>query len=184
MSALHRFEFDELPAEIRRRLAARVERLGYLGEFFKCAAHQPAALAAFIDFTEAGKGALPDRLVELIALSCAVWMGNDYERHQHERLCVKLGFDIAWIGAVCRLDAEGQSVLGDDEALVQRLVLTMLDSKGKAAGSLFEETVARLGQAEAMAVLMVVGRYVVHGLIVNSLDLAPPVPSIFAGERA
>ena len=120
----------------------------------------------------------------MIALSCAVWMGNDYERHQHERLCVKLGFDIAWIGAVCRLDAEGQSVLGDDEALVQRLVLTMLDSKGKAAGSLFEETVARLGQAEAMAVLMVVGRYVVHGLIVNSLDLAPPVPSIFAGERA
>ena len=29
----------------------------------------------------------------------------------------------------------------------------------------------------AIAVLMLIGRYVTHALMVNTLDLAPPVPS-------
>ena len=35
------------------------------------------------------------------------------------------------------------------------------------------------GPEPAVAVMMVLGRYLVHALIVNSLGLAPPVPSIF-----
>jgi hypothetical protein len=31
-----------------------------------------------------------------------------------------------------------------------------------------------------MAVLLVIGRYVTHSLVVNALALAPPVESIFA----
>ena len=31
-----------------------------------------------------------------------------------------------------------------------------------------------------MAVLFLIGRYVMHAYVVNALDLAPPVPSIFA----
>ncbi|MBB4633386.1 carboxymuconolactone decarboxylase family protein [Sphingosinicella soli] len=184
MSTLHRFEFDELPKEIGDRLAPRVTRLGYLGEFFKCAAHQPEALAAFIDFTEAGKKGLPDNLVELIALSCAVWMGNDYERNQHERLCIKLGFHREWVAAVERLKPAEEPLLGDDERSIQRLVLSMLETRGKDSGALFDEAIHRLGEAPAIAVLMVVGRYVVHALLVNSLGLAPPVPSIFAEVEA
>lgn len=65
-----------------------MKRLGYLGEFFKCAAQQPRVLAAFIEFTEASQKGLSSRLVEVIALTCTAWMGDTYERNQHERLCV------------------------------------------------------------------------------------------------
>ena len=63
----------------------RVERLGYLGEFFQCAANVPDALLAFDVFTAALKRALPDRVTEVVALTVATRLGNAYERHQHER---------------------------------------------------------------------------------------------------
>jgi hypothetical protein len=36
-----------------------------------------------------------------------------------------------------------------------------------------------VGPAQAMAVLMLIGRYATHAFIVNALQLTPPVPSIF-----
>jgi hypothetical protein len=176
---VRRLEFEELAPEVADRLSARVKRLGYLGEFFRCAGHQPRALAAFIDFTEAGKGALDDRLVEVIALTVAGWMDNAYERHQHERLSMRLGYGRDWIESVNRLKPDEPSVLQPEERRMQRLVLAILETRGKGAGALFEEAVAQIGQESAVAVLMVVGRYVTHALIVNTLALAPPVPSIF-----
>jgi hypothetical protein len=174
-----RLEFEELAPAVADRLSARVKRLGYLGEFFRCAAHQPQALAAFIDFTEAGKGALDDRLVEVIALTVASWMDNAYERHQHERLSMRLGFGRDWIESINRLKPDEPSILKPEERRMQRLVLGILETRGKGAAALFEETVAEIGQESAVAVLMVIGRYVTHALIVNTLALAPPVPSIF-----
>ena len=44
--SVRRLEFDEFAPQVADRLRARVARLGYLGEFFKCTAHQPEALAA------------------------------------------------------------------------------------------------------------------------------------------
>ena len=76
---------------LRSRLKARVDRLGYLGEFFQVAAHQPEALAGFIAFTEALKEHLDWRLAEVIALTVATETGNAYERVQHERLALTLG---------------------------------------------------------------------------------------------
>jgi hypothetical protein len=174
-----RLEFDELPTAVATRLAPRVKRLGYLGEFFKCTAHQPEALSAFIDFTEAGKGALDDRLVEVVALTVARWMDNSYERHQHERLSVRLGFGRDWVEAVNQLKPDFAPGLRPEERRLQRLVLAILETRGKQVGALFEQAVAELGQDSAIAVLMVIGRYVTHALIVNTLALAPPVPSIF-----
>ncbi len=179
MSALPRLEFDELEPGLADYLDARVKRLGYLGEFFKCAGHQPKALLAFMEYTEAGKADLPKKLTETIALSVAGFMGNSYERNQHERLSVRLGFGRDWVEAVNALNPEAQSLMTDDEQAVQRLVLTILDSKGHDAGAEFEALVQRVGPEQAMAILMVAGRYVVHAMIVNTLDLAPPVPSIF-----
>jgi hypothetical protein len=174
-----RIDFDQLPETVAIRLRPRVERLGYLGEFFKCTAHQPEALGAFIDFTEAGKGALDERLLEVIALTVAGWMNNAYERHQHERLSVRLGFGREWVAAVNELDPNSSDVLKAEERRLQRLVLAILETRGQGAGELFEEAVAELGQKCAIAVLMVIGRYVTHAIIVNTLALAPPVPSIF-----
>jgi hypothetical protein len=179
MPALPRLEKNEFPSDLVARLEPRIKRLGYLGEFFKCAAHQPEALAAFIDFTESAKEGLPKRLVEAVALTAAGWMSNAYERNQHERLCVRLGFGPDWVASVNRLAPATESALTAQERSVQRLVLTVLESRGTEAGPLFDEAVASLGPKQAVAVLMVIGRYVVHGLFVNTLRLAPPVPSIF-----
>jgi hypothetical protein len=178
---LPRKSWEEFPRELTSRLDARVKRLGYLGEFFKCAAHQPEALAAFIDFTESGKGSLPSRLVEIIALTCAGWMGNAYERNQHERLSVRLGFGHDWVAAVNASDPESQSALAPEEKKLQRVVLEVLGSHGKSerAHALFREMAAERGPEQATAILMVIGRYLVHAIFVNTLDLAPPVPSIF-----
>lgn len=178
MSSVPKIPFEALPQTLADALRPRVKRLGYFGEFFQYAAHQPEALLAFNQFTEAGKGGLPDKLVELVALTCAGWMDNAYERHQHERLCVRLGYGRDWVAAVNALDSNHNG-LSDDERLVQMFLLTVLDSRGHEAGPMFERVVAALGPAGAIAVLMVLGRYVVHGLFVNTLGLAPPVPSIF-----
>ena len=81
-----RLEMNELAPNVQETLAARVKRLGYLGEFFKCSGHNPDVLVSFMEMTEALKEALPDRLTEVGALTVAGAMGNAYERHQHERL--------------------------------------------------------------------------------------------------
>jgi alkylhydroperoxidase family enzyme len=174
-----RLELDQLEPSLAARLAPRVARLGYLGEFFKCAGHQPAALKAFADFTEDSKKGLPNRLVEVVALSAAMRLGNSYERNQHERLCVRLGFGKEWIGAVEALDPDNAPALSDAERSVQRYVLSALERMGHGAAGALEAVVEELGQEAAVAVMLVLGRYAVHGLIVNSLELAPPVPSVF-----
>jgi hypothetical protein len=184
MSRLARIGFDELPPELAAALEPRVKRLGYLGEFFKCAAHQPEALLAFMKFTECSKQGLQSALVEVIALSVAGWTANAYERNQHERLCIRSGASKNWIAAVNELNPDRDSPMTAQERALQRLVITILESRGNGATAQFEEIVASLGNAAAMAVLMVIGRYVVHGLIVNTLALSPPVPSIFEDEAS
>ncbi|MDF7775619.1 carboxymuconolactone decarboxylase family protein [Sphingomonas sp. AOB5] len=177
--AIPRLDFWDLEPRLAEALRPRVERLGYLGEFFRCAGHQPDALRAFVDFTEAAKAGLPKKLVEVIALTAAGWMGNDYERNQHERFAVRQGFARTWVADVNRLDPDAAFLLSEEERLVQRFTLSALESKGKAAGPLLAELSAALGHYQAIAVLMILGRYVVHAIFVNTLELAPPVPSIF-----
>lgn len=178
-SSLPRIEWSDFPETLAAKLEPRVKRLGYLGEFFKCAAHQPRALAAFIDFTEASQDGLSQRLAEVVALTCTSRMGNDYERNQHERLSLRLGFGRDWVAAVEALQPDKDSVLTAEEQAVQRLTLAALETRGKTSGELFEKTVQSMGSQPAMAILMVTGRYVAHGLIVNTLELKPAVPSIF-----
>lgn len=176
-----RLEMDDLDPVLAGTLAARVKRLGYLGEFFKVCGHQPQSLMAFMQLTDALKEALPDRLTETVALSVATLCGNAYERHQHERLSEKLGLGRDWILAVMALDPEGQG-LAPDEAAAQRLVVDALRDHGHGAAGRLAELTSLVGHAQAIAVLMLVGRYATHALIVNALELAPPVPTIFAPE--
>src|SRR5713101_8139654 len=117
----------EMAPELAKMLRPRVERLGYLGEFFRCAAHQPAALLSFMAFTEDLKRALPVRLTETVALTVSTELDNAYERHQHERLCLKLGLGDAWIRAVEARDPHrgperpARQELSDIERRVQEL---------------------------------------------------------------
>jgi ornithine cyclodeaminase len=173
---IDRLGLDSLPAELRSLLLPKVERLGYLGEFFQVAGHQPDALGHFVGFTEALKQALPFRLTELVALSVSTWSGNDYERHQHEQLCLAQGLAREWIEAIERL-APAAAPLEPEERLAQELTLAMLERTGRGARALLERLVSRVGPAIAVGILLCVGRYIAHASFTNVLELAPPVPS-------
>lgn len=181
---ISRLEFDQLDRQVQNVLRARVERLGYLGEFFKCTGHQPAVLTPFMEMTEALKQALPDRLTETGALTVATLMGNAYERHQHERLSRKLGFGEAWVAAVERVSPADAPEMDDAERAVQQLIVAVLERRGKDVAAELDAVIRMIGADQAIAILFLIGRYVTHALIVNALDLAPPVPSIFDEQPA
>ena len=174
-----RLSLDELAPELAGKLRPRVARLGYLGEFFACAGHQPAALAGFVDFTEALKEALPARLTQLLALSVAGELGNDYEKNQHERLARRLGLARAWIAAVNARDPEHAVGLDATDRAAQALALAVVRRAGRGVARELETVVERLGAELAVGVLLVIGRYVAHAAFVNALEIRPPVPSIF-----
>jgi alkylhydroperoxidase family enzyme len=174
-----RLSADQMPAELTAFLRPRVERLGYLGEFFQCTAHQPAALLSFLEFTEHLKHALPNNLTEVVALSIAVLMDNAYERVQHERLSLKLGFSQEWLREVLSVSPDDARVLSEQERLVQQLVLSVVHRGGRDTAPELEFVTRAIGPAQAIAVLMLIGRYMSHALIVNVLNLAPPpLPSL------
>jgi alkylhydroperoxidase family enzyme len=183
MSAeIERLEMSALAPALQQALAARVKRLGYLGEFFKCTGHQPDVLLPFMAMTDALKDALPDRLTEIGALTVAVAMGNDYERNQHERLSEKLGFGRDWIAAVIETAPDADGPLRPEERAVQRLALAVIERRGHDVAVEFESVIEAIGSEQAVALLFLIGRYVMHAYIVNALALAPPVPSIFAAS--
>lgn len=177
-----RLEMDDLAPKLAQQLGPRVERLGYLGEFFKCTGHAPDVLYHFMELTEALKKALPDKLTELGALSVAGVMGNDYERHQHERLSKTLGFGEDWVRAVNALDPDQEPLLSAEEKLVQKYVLAALTTNGHETEPQFGAMVDSIGHAQAIAVIMLIGRYITHAIAVNTLGLVPPVRSIFETE--
>lgn len=183
---------DALRADVAEMLRPRVARLGYLGEFFTCAAHQPAALMSFMAFTEDLKRALPERITEAVALTVSTELGSAYERHQHERLSLKLGFGEAWVRAVMALqpdvarpfqgadrgaESPARPELSDAERRVQALTLAVIRRHGHRTSGELESVVASIGHEQALAVLMLIGRYVTHALMVNCLELQPPVAS-------
>lgn len=173
---------DELDPAVRQRLQSKIDRLGYLGDFFQVTAHQPESLAAFIDYTDATKRALPDDLAEVVALTVATASGNDYERHQHERLSVKLGLGKDWVGEVTRLDPD-HATLTVAQGHTQRWVLAVLEDHGRGTHAELDRLVQELGPKDAVAVALMCGRYVAHATIANSFGIQPPVPSIFAADE-
>ena len=172
-----RLSFSELDPQLAKMLRPKVERLKYLGEFFQCTGHQPRALMSFYSLTEDLKDALPDNLTESVALTVAAKMRNDYERVQHERLALKLGFGEEWVREVFSLEANDRSRLSPEELLVQRFCIAVLERDGHETKAEFESVIKAIGYKDAVAVLMLIGRYVMHALIANSLPLEPPVSS-------
>lgn len=160
-------------------LQPRVKRLGYLGEWFSCAAHAPEVLLAFMNFTDALKDAIPERAGETLVLTIATWLGNDYERHQHERLCVRLGFGRDWIADVEKLNPGEAGLLSESERAAQSYALAVLRTQGRNAQQEFAKLLDHFTYAESVAAVMLVGRYFTHSVGVHTLGLKPPVPSIF-----
>jgi alkylhydroperoxidase family enzyme len=172
-----RLPYSELEPQLAELLRPKVERLNYLGEFFQCAGHQPRALISFYTLTEDLKEALPDNLTELVALTIAAKMDNAYERVQHERLTLKLGFSEAWVREVISLNARPGRQLSETEFLVQQLAIAILERAGHKTTTELERVIEAIGHKQAVAILMLIGRYVMHALISNCLALEPPVSS-------
>jgi hypothetical protein len=60
----------------------------------------------------------------------------------------------------------------------------VLERHGHGVDTELDAVIDAVGPAAAVAVLMLIGRYVTHALMVNALALAPPVPSPLASPDA
>ncbi|MDA8312235.1 MAG: carboxymuconolactone decarboxylase family protein [Actinomycetota bacterium] len=176
MGQIRRLRFDELAPVLQDVLRAKVERLGYLGEFFAVGGHQPEATAAFQSFTEALKHALPAELTEVVALTVASVLGNGYEQSQHERLARTLGFSEGWIAAA--VGRGDPTALSARAGVARQLALAVVDRYGHEAAGELERAVDELGEEAAVGVLLTVGRYVAHALVANTLELVAPVEGV------
>ena len=189
--AITPLDFDELPPPLRDALRSRYERLGYLGDFFRHMAHQPAALLAFEQFTHECKQALPVLVAEAVALTVSTRLGNDYERTQHERLAVRSGATRAWVESVERLAPDATpaaTTLDQAVRAAQRFALAAIDglATGEGNGSAPPASAVRLDElveltddATAAAIALLTARFVAHALVSRACRLRPPVPSIF-----
>lgn len=174
-----RIEQRDMPPALANYLEPRVKRLGYLGEMFKVGANAPEVLLDFMRFTESLKAAVPFDAGETVVLSVAALMRNDYERHQHERLCVRNGLSREWIAQVQTLEPQRTSLMTPAQRAAQAFALALVRSAGRGAGAEFDALAPHFTPAQAMALSFLVGRYMTHALIVNLLGLVAPVPSIF-----
>ena len=176
--------FEELGDGLKARLRGRVERLGYLGEFFQVAAQQPTALGHFVDFTEELKEVLPARQVEVIALTISSRTENVYERVQHERLARVIGFTTREIEALERGTVTCADGFTEGECAIADLAQAVVAAGGKGCPNAYQRVRELTDEASAVALLMMCSRYLAHASISNTWRLAPPVPSIFdaAGE--
>ncbi len=177
--AIPRLELEQMPADLQDYLGPRVKRLKYLGELFKCAANTPAVLLSFMHFTDALKDSLPDSLTEAAVLTTATMMHNAYERNQHERLSVRLGYGREWVAEVEKLSPDSAVLMSGPERAVQRYVIAAIETRGTNVQAEFDVMAKLVTPGEAVAIVMLVGRYITHALVVNTLQLKPPVPSIF-----
>lgn len=168
-------DLADLPENLQDRLRPRVERLGYLGDFFRYCGHQPEALLHFYEFTESLKDALPSDLTETVALTIASRTRNSYEQVQHERLSRRLGFGEEWITALVSADA-GTAHLSDVQRAARELALAMVAGRWDGAASWLSRLADQVGQQQAVGVLMVSARYLAHSAISNTLHLGLPPP--------
>ena len=184
MSAdIPRLEFEELTPELRDVFRARVERLGYLGEFFKVMSHAPETMGAFNTITESLKQVLPDNFTEIVSLSLSSRLGNRYEQYQNERLSQKLGFADQWIAEALNPNDGADSVFDAEEKAVQAFAIAVMERKGQGVEAERDAIIDAIGPQMTVAVMWLIGRTVTHALISNTLELEAPVASIF-GEQS
>lgn len=174
-----RLESDAMPEPLQSYLAQRVKRLSYLGEMFKVGANAPEVLQDFLQFTDSLKKAIPFDIGETVVLTIAGLMQNAYERNQHERLCLRSGISREWITEVQAMAPDASKLMSAAQRRAQTFAMRLAQTKGLEASSEFDALAQHFSPSEAIAITFLVGRYITHALLVNTLGLTPPVPSIF-----
>jgi hypothetical protein len=174
-----RIEFNDLEPGLKELFRPRVERLGYLGEFFRVMSACPETMKGFFTITESLKTELPDNLSQLISVALSSRLGNTYEQHQNERLSLKLGLSEDWVRSALNSVDDPNSVFTPEEKAVQRYAIAAGQGIGRGVEDEFKALVAAVGPRKAIAVMWLVGRTITHAMISNTLHLASPVTSIF-----
>ena len=183
MSAdIPRLEFEELTPALKDVFRARVERLGYLGEFFKVMSHAPETMGGFYTITESLKQVLPDNFTEIVSLTLSSKLGNRYEQYQHEHLARRLGFSDDWIREALTPAVGDDGAFGADEKAVQAFAIAMMERRGQGVDAEFAAVIGAIGPELTVGVMWLVGRTVTHAMISNTLKLEVPVASIFDEE--
>lgn len=181
MNVFPRAQLEALDPTVQDYLAATVKRLGYFGEFFAVVGQNPQALIQFMEYTKAVKAPLSDRQNELLALVVCNQLGADYERIQHERLAERLGFPREWISEAIGRPIASHPALTNDEQLLKKLALEILDSAEVGAASVtLQACRERLGDSAALAAVLQTARFMMIATLVRTFQLKLPVESIFA----
>jgi hypothetical protein len=174
-----RIEFEDIEPGLKELFRPRVERLGYLGEFFRVMSACPETMKGFFTITESLKKELPDNLSQLISVALSSRLGNTYEQYQNERLSLKLGLSQEWVRSALGSVDDPASVLTPEEKAVQRYAIAAGQGIGRGVEDEFKALVAAVGPRKAIAVMWLVARTISHAMISNTLHLASPVTSIF-----
>jgi hypothetical protein len=184
MSAdIPRLEFDELEPSLKEVFRPRVERLGYLGEFFKVMSHAPETMGGFYTITESLKKVLPDNFTEIVSLSLSSRLGNLYEQYQNERLSLKLGLSREWVAEALNPRDGPDSIFTPEEKAVQNFCIAVLRNMGRDVDAERDALINAIGPEKTVGVMWLIGRTVTHALISNTLKLDAPVTSIFDDKK-
>jgi hypothetical protein len=81
------------------------------------------------------------------------------------------------VGEIESLNGRVGNQLSATEVRVQQLTIAIVEQHGHGTKAELEEVIKDIGHKKAVAILMLIGRYVMHALIANSLELEPPVNS-------
>lgn len=168
---------EQLDPTVTGKLGPIIERVGYFGEFFAYAGHAPAVLAAFLDYTTTLKPHLPDRLNEVIALTVCARYRSPYERVQHERLSLRLGFPKAWIAELVSGREAQISALAEDERALRTLANAVLDRNGEDVEAELQNVARFLDPSQLVAALHQIVRLQGICIISNVFGLEAPAPS-------
>jgi hypothetical protein len=96
-----------------------------------------------------------------------------------------LGFSPEWLNAVLSLDAsDNGQVLTHTEHSVRQLAISVVKHGGRNTSREFQAVIEAVGVQQAIAVLMLISRYMSHAVMVNTLDLPPPALAVARGRSS
>ena len=174
---------EEMTPELREVIEPRVQRLGYLGDFFRYTGHQPQALRAALEYAGVLRQAVPPRLAEIIVLTVSARTRNRYEQVQHEPLAARAGLSHVEIRAL----VSGAVSACQSFDLADRAAADLAEAAAEgdrqasihALAALCEHTSAEVG----IGALMMAGHYLGFSFVANALPLTLPVESSVSGDE-
>lgn len=173
---------EEMSPALRKAIEPRVARLGYLGDFFRYAGHQPEPLRAALDYSTTLRESMPPRIAEVVILTVSARAGNRYEQVQHEPLALRAGLSLEEVRALVHGDAARCESFDEIDLAAVALACACLEPEAEVTSDALREMVEVSSVELAIGVLMMAGHYAGLAVVANALPLALPVRSQVAPD--